>query len=130
MPATAQTDDCSWQILQKVFDWVLYSLIPTVLLAMAVAIMSNSLSIVTIACDSGLSLVVCVFACRAIRIIRSQNVFIFPYGAGKLEDFYSFMVGVMMLFPSLVILCTVTFRFIQGASPIFFSVTQAIMIPT
>ena len=129
-PCAAPMDDCSWKVLQKVFDWVLYSLIPTVVLALAVAIVSNSLSIVTIACDSGLSLVVCVFACRAIRIIRSQNVFIFPYGAGKLEDFYSFMVGVMMLFPALVILCTVALRFIQGASPILFSVTQVVMIPT
>ena len=34
-PCAAPMDDCSWKVLQKVFDWVLYSLIPTVVLALA-----------------------------------------------------------------------------------------------
>ncbi len=115
--------------LKRLIDWAFYSLIPLTLLSLAAGLLSDSLTILTVAIDSGLSLIVSYFAFYSIRVVLQQNVFSFPYGTGKLENFSSFLYGSLMIPTSLFILYFSISRFFSPPTDINFGMTQVSTIP-
>ena len=91
------------QDLHRVVDWGVGTLIPLTILFIVVGYIPDSLTIFTVAINYCLSVIVNVFAFAAIRIMLKKNIFTFPYGAGKLENFTSLLYG-LLLVPSSFIL--------------------------
>ena len=90
---TILDNDAMLKGLKRLIDSALYSLIPLALTLMIVAVLSNSLAVISMSIDYGLSLVVHLFAHQSIRAIMKSNVIKFPYGTGKLENFSAFLYG-------------------------------------
>lgn len=115
--------------LKKVIDWTFISLIPLTLLNLAFGILSDSLTIYAIFFDSGLSIVSHLFAFVSIRLILKENVFQYPYGTGKLENFSSFFYGALLLpTAAFFIFCSIQ-RFLYPPAEIHFGYSQIPMIP-
>jgi ferrous-iron efflux pump FieF len=98
--------------LKKLVDATLYSLIPFMLLSVIAGILSNSMTILAVAFDYGLSFVVQLFAFKAIRTIVKSNIIKFPYGAGKLENFSAIVYGALAIPVSLFIIYSSITRFV------------------
>lgn len=83
--------------LKKLVDATLYSMIPLMLLSVITGVLSNSMTILAVAFDYGLSFVVQLFAFKAIRTILKTNIIKFPYGTGKLENFSAIVYGALAI---------------------------------
>jgi ferrous-iron efflux pump FieF len=115
--------------LKCIIDWAFFSLIPLTVLTLVFGILSDSLTVLTITVDSGLSLIVNFFAFFTIRKILNQNVFTFPYGTGKLENFTSFLYGALLIPSSFFIIYFAISRLITPPEFISFGLTQVPLIP-
>jgi cation diffusion facilitator family transporter len=115
--------------LKRLIDAALISLLPLTVLSCVMGILSDSLTILTVSIDSGLSLIVNFFAFYSIRLVLKQNIFMFPYGAGKLENFSSFLYGTLMIPTSMFILYFAISRFMTPPKTINFGMTQLASIP-
>ena len=104
--------DQSLPQLKKLVDATLYSMIPFMALSVITGILSNSMTILAVAFDYGLSLIVQLFAFKAIRIIIKSNVIKFPYGTGKLENFSAIVYGALAIPVSLFIIYSSIMRFV------------------
>jgi cation diffusion facilitator family transporter len=98
--------------LKKLVDATLYSMIPLMVLSVITGILSNSMTILAVAFDYGLSLIVQLFAFTAIRTIVKSNVIKFPYGTGKLENFSAIVYGALAIPVSLFIIYSSIMRFV------------------
>lgn len=127
---TTTENDIMIRRLKYLVDVSFYSLIPLVLLSLIIAKISNSLALLTIAMDYGLSFIVHLFAYQAIRTIQKSNIIKFPYGAGKLENFSGFLNGVFGIPISLYILYATLCRFLAPPESVSFSITQLALIPS
>ncbi len=112
--------------LRKLIDLSFYSLIPIAVLFLVMGWLSNSLTVIAIAFDSGLSFIVQIFAFMSIRTIQSSNVLKFPYGTGKLENFSSFLYGALAIPTSLYIIFFAVTRFLGPPEDVSFTLA---MIP-
>ena len=83
--------------LYRVLWWGFVSLFPTIVLFVGMAAIADSASLAIIAAQGAVSLVVNAFALYALRQVLRDNVYSFPYGAGKLENFSAFLCGVLYL---------------------------------
>jgi divalent metal cation (Fe/Co/Zn/Cd) transporter len=92
-------DESSRQLsdLRLVVYWGVGTLIPLTILFIAIGLISDSLTIFAVAIDYGLSIIVNIFAFAAIRIMLKKNIFTFPYGVGKLENFTSLLYGTLLM---------------------------------
>jgi len=122
--------DVTLRGLKRLVDAAFYSLIPLALITLAVAILSNSLAILSMFIDYGLSFVVQLFAFQSIRAIMQSNVIKFPYGTGKLENFSGFLYGTLSIPMSLCILYVTVCRFIEPAQTVSLSIAQLALIPS
>ena len=82
----------------------LFTLIPLTLAFIVVGYISNSLTILSIALDSGVSLIVQTFAFKSIRAMKGGDHIRFPHGTGKLENFSGFLYGALNIPVALYIL--------------------------
>jgi cation diffusion facilitator family transporter len=115
--------------LKKLVDIALYSLLPLTVLFVVTGILSNSMTILAVTFDCGLSLIVQLFAFRSIRTIVKSNVMKFPYGTGKLENFSAIVYGALAIPTSLFIIYSSIMRFITPPA-ISFGIAQIPMIPS
>ena len=115
--------------LKRLIDWAFFSLLPLTVLSLVSGVLADSLTIITISIDSGLSLIVNFFAFYSIRVILKKNVFMFPYGTGKLENFSSFLYGALMVPTSVFILYFAVSRFLTPPTHINFGLTQLSSVP-
>jgi cation diffusion facilitator family transporter len=107
----------------------LVTLIPLTLAFIVVGYISNSLTILSIALDSGVSLIVQAFAFKTIRMMSSGDHIRFPHGTGKLENFSGLLYGALNIPVALFII----YRAIGDlASPTMtaFTIAQLPMIPS
>jgi ferrous-iron efflux pump FieF len=81
--------------LYKLLRWGLYTEAPMTVMFTVMAVLTGSAALVAIAIQSGVALVVNAFAVYAMRQVLRENVYSFPYGAGKLENFSAFLCGVL-----------------------------------
>lgn len=114
--------------LKKLVDITFYTIIPLLILSMVTGILSNSITILAVAFDYGLSLIVQLFAFKSIRTIVKSNVMKFPYGTGKLENFSAIVYGALAIPASLFIIYSSITRFITPAA-ISFGIAQIPLIP-
>lgn len=116
--------------LKQIVDWSICSLLPLTALTIIFGVMSDSLTIYTIAFDSGLSLLGHFFNYASIRTIIRQNTFQYPYGTGKLENFSSFFYGSLVIPTALFFLFSAYSRFTHPPVAIHFGLTQVPIIPS
>ncbi len=98
--------------LKKLVDQTLYSMIPLMILYLAIGLLSNSMTILAVTFDYGLSLIVQLFAYKSIRTIIKSNTFKFSYGTGKLENFSAIVYGALAIPVALFIIYSSLTRFI------------------
>ena len=115
--------------LKKLIDFSFYSLLPLAILSLVFSLLSDSLTVFTVTFDSILSLIVNFFAFYSIRSVLKQNVFTFPYGTGKLENFISFLYGSLLIPTSAFIVCFAIHRIIHPPHDIKFDLTQVPLVP-
>ena len=114
--------------LKKLVDLTLYSMIPLMVLSAVTGVLSNSMTILAVAFDYGLSFIVQLFAFRSIRTIVKSNVMKFPYGTGKLENFSAIVYGALAIPASFFIIYSSIIRFIIPPA-ISFGIAQIPLIP-
>jgi ferrous-iron efflux pump FieF len=114
--------------LKKLVDLTLFSMIPLMVLSAVAGILSNSMTILAVAFDYGLSFIVQLFAFRSIRTIVKSNVMKFPYGTGKLENFSAIVYGALAIPASLFIIYSSLTRFVMPPA-ISFGIAQIPLIP-
>lgn len=128
MNQTAKGPEESLPELKKLVDATLYSMIPLMILSAATGILSNSMTILAVAFDYGLSFIVQLFAFKSIRTIIKSNILKFPYGTGKLENFSAIVYGALAIPASLFIIYSSITRFTMPPE-ISFGIAQIPLIP-
>jgi cation diffusion facilitator family transporter len=103
-------------------------MIPLMILSAITGILSNSMTILAVAFDYGLSFIVQLFAFKSIRTILKSNIIKFPYGTGKLENFSAIVYGALAIPASLFIIYSSITRIILPPA-IFFGIAQIPLIP-
>lgn len=81
--------------LYKLLRWGLGIEIPIVVMMVTSAMLAGSAALIAMAAQSAVALVINAFAVYAMRQVMRENVYSFPYGAGKLENFSAFLCGVL-----------------------------------
>ncbi len=80
--------------LYRLHVWGQLTLIPMTVLFIATAWLANSASVIVICVQSAISIVINSFSLYALHQVVRNNVYQFAYGAGKLENFSAFLLGV------------------------------------
>ena len=93
------------------------------------AVASHSLSVAALATQCGVSFVADIFILIAMRSIVNSNIFSFPYGTGRLENFIGFLTGTLMLPTAGMIYISTVKSFLSGNHEVHFELTQIGMIP-
>jgi len=114
--------------LKRLVDLTLYSMIPLMILSAIAGILSNSMTILAVTFDYGLSFIVQLFAFKSIRTIVKSNILKFPYGTGKLENFSAIVYGALAIPAALFIIYSSITRFILPPE-ISLGIAQIPLIP-
>lgn len=114
--------------LKKYIFWVLATLAPLTAISIATGIISDSLTIFTIALDCGASLILHCFNMVAIIVIQRRNSFNFPYGTGKLENFSGFLYALIVIPMTLVIIHSALGRYLHPSATINLGLAQITVI--
>ena len=109
----ASLDNQEYVDLKKFIFWVLATLIPLTVISITVGIMSGSLTIFTLALNSGASLVLHIFNMVSIIVILRRNAFKFPYGTGKLENFSGILYATIIISLSIIIIHSAVNRYLH-----------------
>ena len=126
----AQADDK--RLLRETQNYVrciVLSLLPVIGAYVYGAIASHSLSVAALASQCGVSLVADIFILIAMRSIVKSNIFSFPYGTGKLENFIGFLTGTLMLPTAVMIYISTAKALLTGNHEVHFELAQISMIP-
>jgi divalent metal cation (Fe/Co/Zn/Cd) transporter len=124
MRQAGSPQDREYVDLRRFIFWVLASLVPLTAVTVTVGILSDSLTIVSLALDSGTSLVLHSFNMVSIVVILRRNRFNFPYGTGKLENFSGFLYALLVVPMSLIILVSAANRYLHPPAGIDFGLAQ------
>lgn len=108
---------------------IVLSLLPVIGAYVYGAVASHSLSVLALATQCGVSFVADLFILIAMRSIVNSNIFSFPYGTGKLENFIGFLTGTLMLPTAVMIYISTVKSLLGGNQEIHFEFTQIGMIP-
>lgn len=114
---------------QKYVRWIVLSLVPVTGAYVYGAVASHSLSVAAFASQCGVSFVADIFILIAMRSIVSSNVFRFPYGTGKLENFIGLLTGALMLPTAVAIYISTAKSLLAGHHEVHFELAQIGMIP-
>ena len=114
--------------LRLVVYWGVGTLIPLTILFIAIGFISDSLTIFAVAVDYGLSVIVNIFAFAAVRIMLKKNIFTFPYGVGKLENFTSLLYGTLLMPTGCFLIYSAIMRFFNPPDNILFGMSQIPMM--
>ena len=90
--------------LYKLLRWGFAVEVPIVIMMVTSAVLTGSAALIAMAAQSGIALVINGFAVYAMRQVMHENVYSFPYGAGKLENFSAFLCGALYVPSGLFIL--------------------------
>lgn len=127
--STLKNDPSSWLELQRYINWIAASILPVSAAYIYSAVISGSRSVAAMMYFCVISVFFNVFAVISVRAIVRQNIFVFPYGAGKLENFIAFLSGTLMLPAAVMIYVSTIGSFISGEHAVRFELTQIGMIP-
>ena len=127
-PAQAKDDPLLLE-LQNYVRCIVWSLIPVTGAYIYGAVASNSLSVAALAIQCGVSFIADIFILIAMRSIVNSNIFSFPYGTGKLENFIGFLTGTLMLPTAVMIYISTAKSLLSGNHEVHFELTQIGMMP-
>jgi ferrous-iron efflux pump FieF len=122
-------DNASLEELQQYVNWIALSLIPVTGLYIYSSVISGSLSVATLTLLCTISVFANIFTVISMRSIVHKNIFSFPYGTGKLENFIGFLTGTLMLPIAAMIYVSAAGSFVSGKHEVRFEFTQIAMIP-
>ena len=115
--------------LRSYVNWITYTLIPITAIYIYGSVKSNSLSVASFTLGCGISIFVIFFTKISMRSVVNKNIYTFPYGTGKLENFIGFLTGTLMLPISAMIYYSAVNSFMSGKHEVHFESTQIAMIP-
>ncbi len=115
--------------LQKYVNWIALSLLPVTGAYIYGAVTSGSLSVAALTLQCGISIFANVFTVISMRSILNKNIFSFPYGTGKLENFIAFLTGTLMLPIAAMIYASTADSLMSGRHEVRFEMAQIGMIP-
>ncbi len=128
IPAQAKDDPLLLE-LQNYVRYIILSLIPVTGAYIYGALASHSLSVAALATQCGVSFVADIFILISMHSIVKSNIFSFPYGTGKLENFIGFLTGSLMLPTAVMIYISTAKSLYIGNHEVHFELTQIGMIP-
>jgi len=120
----APSDFQEYVDLKKHAIWVLATIFPLMAINIVIGIMSNSLTMFSVAVDYAGSLILHIFNIASILVIMRRNAFNFPYGTGKLENFSGFLYGIIIIPMTLVIMYFALHRFLHPPEAINLGTAQ------
>lgn len=88
-----ESNDQGYTQFYRLMIWEYASMFVMLGLFISVSVVANSEAVYVVAMQYLVSIIVNSFALYAIRQVISENVYTFPYGAGKLENFSAFLSG-------------------------------------
>ena len=100
--------------LYRLLRWGLAVEVPIVIMMVTSAVLAGSAALIAMAAQSGVALVINAFAVYAMRQVLRENVYDYPYGAGKLENFSAFLCGVLYVPSGLFVLYDAIERLIDA----------------
>ena len=115
--------------LTKLSRISLFTLIPLTAAFILTSYFSNSLTILSLALDCGVSIIVQSFAFKTIRAMKSSDPIRFPHGTGKLENFSGLLYGALNIPVALYIIFQAAVDLL-APTPIVFTIAQLPMIPS
>ena len=116
------------QKIKNFFDIAIYSLLFDTLLSLYVAILSKSASITAFLLDDILCVIVYLFAMATIKLSMKNNIYEFPYGTGRLENFISFLTAALCLPTAFFIAYNTIMTTYHPPAEIRFGYTQIVFI--
>lgn len=116
--------------LCKLSRWALFSLIPLTAAFILTGYLANSLTVLSIALESGFSIIVQSFAYFAIRAMIRADHIRFPYGPGKLENFSGFLYGALNVPVAIYIFIRSVQGLLSPTDQVLFGLAQLPMIPS
>ncbi len=99
--------------LYRLLGWGYVTLIPLTGLFIATAMIAHSASVTVIFVQSAIAMVINSFSLYALHQVIRSNVHRFAYGAGKLENFSAFLLGVFYIPTGVYLACDAVERLIQ-----------------
>ncbi|MEI6435883.1 MAG: cation transporter [Bacteroidota bacterium] len=83
--------------LKRISEASLYSVLVIMVLSMVFSVVTGSVTLLVVFIWAIAALIVKIFAVISIRIMLKENQFMFPFGAGKIENFTSFFFGFVIV---------------------------------
>jgi len=83
--------------LYRIMLWSFFTLFPLTAMFIVTAVLTDSAAVVVYILQCLVAVTVQAFSIYAMRQVLRDDVFRFPYGAGKLEDFAAFLCGVLYI---------------------------------
>jgi cation diffusion facilitator family transporter len=121
-------DGQEYKDLKRYIFWLLATLAPLTAINIAIGILSDSLTIFTIAVEGVASLILHSFNMAAVTVIQRRNSFNFPYGTGKLENFSSFLYSLIVILITLVIINSALNRYLHPPATINLGLAQITLV--
>ncbi|MFH7325851.1 cation diffusion facilitator family transporter [Desulfurivibrio sp. C05AmB] len=121
-------DSQEYADLKKYIFWLIATLAPLTAINIAIAILSDSLTIFTIAVENAASLILHSFNMAAVIVIQRRNSFNFPYGTGKLENFSSFLYSIIVILITMVIINSALNRYLHPPATINLGLAQITLV--
>lgn len=123
-------DVSSLRELRNYIYFIAVSIIPVTAIYVYASLASGSVSIAALMLQCGVSVVANLFTVISIRAMLRKNVFTFPYGTGKLENFIGFMTGTLMLPVSAMIYYSTLNSLLAGRHEVHFAIANLAMVPS
>ena len=114
--------------LKRYIFWVLATMVPMTVISIVTAIISDSLTMYSVALDYATSLILHIFNMVSVLVIMRRNAFNFPYGTGKLENLSGLMYAIIVIPSSLLFLYFALIRFLRPPDAINLGLAQITMI--
>lgn len=108
----------------------LFTLVPLTGAFLLTGYFSNSLTIVSVALDSGFAIIVLLFYYISVRAMRSADPIRFPHGTGKLENFSGFLYGALTVPIAVYIFFAAVSSLLQPPEQVQFNIAQLPMVPS
>jgi cation diffusion facilitator family transporter len=114
--------------LYRFIFWLIGTSIPTTAMVITLGVLSGSLTIVAITIDYGLGLLLNIISLIILGIILRQNVFKYPYGTGKLENFAGFIYGLCIIPLALAVFIAAVKRYLNPPETIDLGLAQLFLL--
>ena len=114
--------------LYRFIVWLVATSLPVTAMIITLGVLSGSLTIIAIIIDYGLALLLDFMSLITLGIILRNNIFQYPYGTGRLENFVSFLYGVCIITLAIAVVIAAIKRYLNPPETINLWVAQLYFI--